>query len=260
MSPGDREAPAAARALELSAEQMRSLVATAMDRLVPYVESLPDQPTIVHDDIQARARRISRPAPEGGSDPDDLLAFVIDEAARQGFNPAGPGYLAYVPGGGLFHSALGDLVAGTLNRYVGVWQAAPLLAQIEATTVRWLADIVGYPASALGLLTTGGSLAGLIAVVTARRERLGEDFANARVYASDQAHSSVDKAGITLGIGHDNMVHVPVDGAFRREFRGRFSATRSGRKGLVRVDQSFPFHFVWSGTGEKLSGVPTDRV
>ena len=101
---------------------------------------------------------------------------LFERAIPKSFNTAGPGYLAYIPGGGLFHTAVADLITGAVNRYMGLWIAAPALAQIEATVIRWFCDLVGYPASARGILTTGGSLANFSAVVTARRERLPENF------------------------------------------------------------------------------------
>ena len=99
------------------------------------------------------------------------MARVFDDAVPVSFNTAGPGYLAYIPGGGLFPSAIADLVANSINRYVGVWVAAPALVQLEANVVRWFCEIVGYPESALGVLTSGGSLANQIAITTARESR-----------------------------------------------------------------------------------------
>jgi aromatic-L-amino-acid decarboxylase len=134
---------------------------------------------------------------------------------RKGFGTAGPGYLAYIPGGGILHSAVADFVAAAVNRYVGVFAAAPGLAQIEANVVRWFCDIVGYRESARGFLTTGGSLANFSALVTARRERLGEDFLEGVLYASDQTHHSVDKAAMLAGFPAASVRTVPSDEKFR---------------------------------------------
>jgi aromatic-L-amino-acid decarboxylase len=124
--------------------------------------------------------------------------------------------MAYVPGGGLPHAAVADLVADIVNRYVTVWRAAPGLAQIEATVARWLCDIVGYPSAALGTLTTGGSLANLSAIVTARRARLGDDdFRDAVIYISDQTHHSVGKAAVQVGFAPRQLRELPTDAEFR---------------------------------------------
>ena len=99
--------------------------------------------------------------------------------------------MAFIPGGGLPEAAVADLIAGAVNRFVGVWAAAPALAQLESTVVRWFCDLMGYPSSSGGFLTTGGSLANWSAVVTARRSRLGDEAANGVLYASDQVWTSV---------------------------------------------------------------------
>ena len=204
--------------LELSPERMRHLVQLAMDRIVAHVESLPRQPTADVSGAAELARSMRESLPEDGSAYEELLATLFDRAVPKSFNTAGPGYLAYIPGGGLFHAAVADLIADATNRFVGVWMAAPALVQIEANVGRWLCEMVGYPPAALGLLTTGGSMANFIALVTARRERLPENFLSGIVYASDQAHHSIQKAAILAGFPPANVRAVPTDERFRLRF------------------------------------------
>lgn len=201
--------------LEPSAAQMRTMVDAAMARIVAYVTSLPDQPA--HDLAGAErvARALAEPLPEQGGALEDALDLVFDRAVPVGFNTAGPGYLAYIPGGGLFHSAVGDLIADAVNRYVGVWLAAPGLVQLESNVVRWFADIVGLPAESRGILTSGGSLANLSAVATARTARLPADFLRGTIYVSDQVHHSVIKAAMLAGFPPERIRSVPSDERFR---------------------------------------------
>src|SRR5438034_534960 len=201
--------------LELPPERMRALVDRAMDRIVRHVESLPRQPAADVEGAAELARSLAEPLPEDGAPFEELLALLFDTAVPKSFNTAGPGYLAYIPGGGLFHAAVADLIAGAVNRYVGVWLAAPALAQLEANVVRWFCQIVGYPDAARGILTTGGSLANFTAVVTARRERLPEDFLGGTLYVSDQAHHSLQKAAMLAGFPPANVRVVPSDDGFR---------------------------------------------
>ncbi|MFM7719407.1 MAG: pyridoxal phosphate-dependent decarboxylase family protein, partial [Actinomycetota bacterium] len=142
--------------------------------------------------------------PELGRDFGDLLALV-DDVQRYANDNAGPGFLAYIPGGGLFASSVADLLALTIDRYVSLWRETPVGAQIEDNVVRWLCDLVGFGPEARGTLTTGGSLANLAAVVTARRARLGEDFLDGTLYVSEQAHRSVEKAARIAGIPTPNL-------------------------------------------------------
>ncbi|MDQ5856998.1 MAG: aminotransferase class I/II-fold pyridoxal phosphate-dependent enzyme [Acidobacteriota bacterium] len=203
------------RSLELSADELRALVDAATRRVIEYVESLPRQPSADTEGGGDLARSLVEPLPEKGRPYEELLDLVFDRVIRKGFGTAGPGYLAYIPGGGIVHSAVADFVADAVNRYVGVFEAAPGLAQIEANVVRWFCDIVGYPAAARGFLTTGGSLANFSALVTARRERLPEDFLAGVLYASDQAHHSVEKAAMLAGFPAGSVRSVPSDDAFR---------------------------------------------
>ena len=155
--------------LELSEAQMREMTEQAIERITAFIGSLPEQPAHDLDGAEELARALIEPLPETGEPFEQLLARLFDEVVVKAFNTAAPGYLAYIPGGGLYHSALADLIADSVNRFTSIWTPAPGLAQIEAVAVRWLCEIVGYPDNALGLLTTGGSLANFTAIFTARR-------------------------------------------------------------------------------------------
>lgn len=196
--------------LELDASAMRSLVASAIERIVDHVESLPTQPAAAAEGGAELARTIRSSFAEGGRPVDELLDELFDSVVPCSFNTAGPGYLAYIPGGGLFPSAVADLVASSVNRYVGVFAAAPGLVQLEVDVIRWLCDAVGYPPASLGILTSGGSLANFSAVVAARG-RLGEDFLDGTLYLSDQTHHSVEKAARLAGFPARAIRRIPCD-------------------------------------------------
>jgi len=201
--------------LELSAGEMRALASAALDRIVAHVESLPRQTV---SDTRAGfelAPRLAEPLPEEGTEVSGLLDLLFDRAVPPTFNTASPGYLAYIPGGGLFQSAVADLIADTTNRYTSVYAAAPALAQLEANVIAWFCQIAGYPPEARGTLTTGGSLGNWTALVTARRERLPENFLSGVIYASDQSHYSVAKGAILAGFPEGNVREVPTDDLFR---------------------------------------------
>ena len=220
--------------LELSSEAMRQLVAEAVEHLLPYLASLPEQPAADTDGGAELARSLVEPLPEIGRPASELFDFLFQEVIPKSFNTAGPGYLAYIPGGGLFHSAVADLVANAVNKYVGVWAAAPGLAQLEANVVGWFCDIIGYPTTARGFLTSGGSLATFSAVVTARRERLPENFLSGILYASDQAHHSVQKAALLAGFPLQNVRAIPSDAKFRLQVDALVQVIAADRKaGLV---------------------------
>jgi aromatic-L-amino-acid decarboxylase len=186
-----------------------------MERIVAHVTSLPRQPSVDVEGGVELARTLVEPLPTRGQPVGELLDLLFARAIPKSFNTAGPGYLAYIPGGGIFHTAAANLITDAVNRYMGLWLAAPGLAQIEANVIRWFCEIVGYPRSANGLLTTGGSLANFSALVTARRERLPENFLTGVLYASDQVHHSVKKAAILAGFPERNVREIPSDAHFR---------------------------------------------
>jgi len=200
--------------LEPSVDEMRTMLDQASERVIEHVASLPSQPAAYLEGGREGAAALSEGLPERGTDLESLLGLLFDEAIPLSFNAAGPGYLAYIPGGGVFPSAIADLIANAVNRYVGVWVAAPALVQLELNVTRWFCDIVGYPSGSGGILTSGGSLANFTAVVTARRERLPENFLSGIIYTSDQTHHSVRKAAVMAGFPAANVREIPSDESF----------------------------------------------
>jgi aromatic-L-amino-acid decarboxylase len=205
------------RPLELSPGEFRALVDAATDRIAKYLEALPRMSSALPSEGAALAREIRQGMPETGSPLGPILDLLFDRVIPTSFCTAGPGYLAYIPGGGIPAAAVADLIADATNRYVGVWAAAPGLAQVEADVVSWFAGIVGYPPSARGVLTSGGSISNFSAIVTARREKLPPDFLSGTIYASDQTHHSVEKAAMLAGFPPENVRAIETD----REFRVR---------------------------------------
>jgi aromatic-L-amino-acid/L-tryptophan decarboxylase len=203
------------RSLELSGEQLSRLIDAAKERILRHIESLSRQPSAETEAGVALARSLVEPLPQVGRPYEELLDFLFDVVIPQSFNTAGPGYLAYIPGGGLPHSAVADLIADATNRYVGVFAAAPGLAQIEANVIRWFCEIVGYPTTAGGILTSGGSLSNLSALIAARRERLPENFLAGTIYVSDQTHHSIQKAAMLAGFPTGNVREIISDDQFR---------------------------------------------
>jgi aromatic-L-amino-acid decarboxylase len=186
-----------------------------MDHLAPHLDSLAAQPASHGTDGVEVARSVPTELPAEGRPVEEILHDLFARWLPTTFNTASPGYLAYIPGGGLPHAGVADLIADVINRYVGVWIASPALAQIEAVVLRWFCGMAGYGPEAGGFLTTGGSLANWSALVAARRCRLPADFSGATIYTSHQAHHSIAKAAMLAGFPVENVREVEVDDAFR---------------------------------------------
>ncbi len=196
--------------LELAPARFEAMVEAVTQRLVRHLAGLEAAPMHRNRGARKAVRALREPLPEAGARFDALLEHLFSRVLPLGLNTASAGYLAYIPGGGLLHGAVADLVTSAVNRYVGVWIAAPGLVEIEASVVRWLATIVGLPEGAGGVLTTGGSMANLIAIVAARCDRLGEAFARGTLYVSSEVHHSVTKAASIAGLPRANVRAIPT--------------------------------------------------
>jgi aromatic-L-amino-acid decarboxylase len=200
--------------LELDPKHLREMTETCAAFVLEHLRTLEDQPSFDLDGVESLAASYREPPPETGCD----LASVLERlrpAIAKSYNAAGPGYLAYIPGGGIYAAALADFVACAVNRYMGVAQAAPALSQIEETAVSWLAREMGYPEEARGILTSGGSLSNFSALVTARLARLGEDFQRGTIYLSEETHHSLAKAARLAGFPRRSLRVLPVDARLR---------------------------------------------
>lgn len=190
------------------------MVRLAAREIGKWIAALPTQAMHKNRGAKRAVARIHRPLPEGGEPFERLLRELFQDVLPLGLNTASAGYLAYVPGGGLLHGSIADLITSAVNRYVGVWIAGPGLVQIEADVIDWFGEIIGFPkATRGGLLTTGGSMANLIATFAARRARFAHRFDSAVAYVSDQSHHSAEKALMLAGILERR--HLPTDAKCR---------------------------------------------
>ena len=194
---------------------MRAMVDAVAAKCLEHIATLPRQPSRGDVDAAELCRQLREAAPESATALEPLLDSLFRDWIPRSFTASGPGYLAYIPGGGLFPAALADFIADTTNRYTGVWQAAPALVQLEANALDWLRDWMGFPPDARGLFTNGGSMATFNAILCARERHLGNEIRRGTVYTSDQAHHSVLKAAKLAGVMPDRVRAMPCDEQYR---------------------------------------------
>lgn len=215
--------------LEYTAEQMQAMGDAVLRRVVEHLASIRDQPVRGDVDAAALCRALREAAPERGTALDPLLDSLFEEWIPRSFNTASPGYLAFIPGGGVFPATLADLIANGANRYTGVWLAAPALVQLESNVLDWLRDWMQFPATTRGVFTTGGSVANFTAMVCARERGLGADIRPGVMYTSDQVHHSVTKSARLAGVMPDRIRAIAVDAAFRMRVDALEDAIRRDR-------------------------------
>jgi aromatic-L-amino-acid decarboxylase len=201
--------------LELSPEAMLRMGKSAVEAVVHHIINLPEAPRSSLDNSQEIVKSLKEPSPEKGMNFESLLDFFMNEVIPVSINTPHPAYLGYIPGGGLYPSAVADFLGAATNRFTGTWFAAPAAVRLETNVLQWFADWMGYPQSARGILTSGGSLANFSAVVTARKHLLGEDISRGVVYASDQTHHCVMKVALLAGIPEQNIRLLSVDRNFK---------------------------------------------
>lgn len=168
-------------------------------------------------DIPPKDRTPALELTENGRSLDEILDDLKVNTDRSGINPASGGHLGYVPGGGVFPTALGDYLAAVTNRYAGLFFANPGAVALENQLIRWMCHFIGYPASALGNLSSGGSIANLIAITTARdyHNISGDRIKKAVVYTTAHVHHCLQKALRIAGLKDAQIRYIPVDEQFR---------------------------------------------
>ncbi|MGH8160902.1 MAG: pyridoxal phosphate-dependent decarboxylase family protein [Gammaproteobacteria bacterium] len=202
--------------LELSPAQMQAMGNEVVKRVTAHIAALPNMPSVGdYSDIEDLCRGMREASPEHGAPLEALLDPLFDEWIPRSFTTVGPGYLAYIPAGGVYTAALADFISDATNRYTGIWEAAPALVQLEANTLDWLRDWMQFPATTRGLFTTGGSMAMFNAIACARERLLGNDIRAGALYVSSQSHHCIAKAAKLAGIAHDRVRVVEVDASFR---------------------------------------------
>src|SRR6056297_4117560 len=199
--------------LEPDATERARLRSQVVDYLEAYIEDLPRGKAFQRD--SGPGPNLSRR--EQAPDLQHLLNILRQEVDPPGINAASGGHLGYIPGGGIYTAGLGDWMAAVTNHYAGIFFGSPGAVRMEHALIREIADWVGYPAKSTGNLTSGGSMANMIGIVSAR-QALQIDSRRVRkcvVYSSTQAHHCLQKAFRIVGMGEMVWRDIPLDTQFR---------------------------------------------
>lgn len=163
---------------------------------------------------------------------EEILELYSNEVAAKGINAASGGHLGYIPGGGIYTSSLADYLADVTNEYVGMHYSCPGGVAIEHELLNWMKSIFDFPETTIGNLTSGGSIANLIAL-TAARDKHGIKNAvieKSVIYTSPQVHHCIQKALRIIGLEDVQIRYLELD-----EF-SRISASDLEQK--INIDKS----------------------
>ena len=218
--------------LELSPAQREELGSLVLAYLGEFFDSRSDAPASFEAPNDALVSELLAPPPESGRDLSDALR-ILSSAVDTGFDTTVPGFLSYIPTGGIFTSALGSFLAAGVNRYTGGYHAAPGAVAIELSVIKWMTGLFGLPETAGGILLSGGSVANLTAVVTARSQ-LGEAFQDGVIYTSARSHHSVNKAARIAGIAGRRVRSIATESDLRMDMSELRSALVDDRRAGLR--------------------------
>jgi len=201
--------------LELSGEEMRTLGYRVVDILVEHFEQLRDKPVTCKSDRPTLEKQLREALPEQGTDTAKVLKQLEQVVFSNIMHLDHPRFFAFVPSPSNFVSVMADTLVSGYNVFSGTWLEASGPAEVELVTIDWLRQLCGLPDSAGGLFVSGGSVANLTALATARHVRLRDNMQDVVVYCSDQTHSSIDRGLRMMGFDPSQLHKLPSDETHR---------------------------------------------
>jgi glutamate/tyrosine decarboxylase-like PLP-dependent enzyme len=199
--------------LAMSADAMQALGERATALLVARVAGLRDERPWRGASRASLEPLLREPPPEEGRPAIEVLERAVRDVLPVAGRVDHPRFMAFVPSAPTWPGVIADYLAAGFNIFQGTWLGSSGPSQLELVVIDWIRDWIGYPQSAGGLFTSGGSAAILDALVAAR-EQAGAP-AKPAIFLSDQTHSAVERAARIIGVRRDGIVVVPSDAEFR---------------------------------------------
>lgn len=210
--------------LQMSGDEFRAIGHRLIDDLADRLGGVAAGP-VTHDETLADVRRVlgaDTPIPENGTDAAALVGDATSLLFEHSLFNGHPRFFGYITSSPAPIGMFGDLLAAALNQNVGAWKLAPMATEIETQTVRWIAEFIGFPTTCGGLLVSGGNMANLVCLLTARAAKAGwnvreEGVTQKRllIYASKETHTWVQKAADLAGLGTNAIRWIETDAAQR---------------------------------------------
>jgi aromatic-L-amino-acid/L-tryptophan decarboxylase len=206
--------------LDMDSNEFRLLGHRMVDRVADFLDSLARRPvTTSESPPQIRqALDAERTLPHEGSDPGKLLDHAADLLFEHSLLNGHPRFWGYITSSAAPIGGLAELLAAVVNPNVGAWLLSPMASEIEAQTIRWIAELLNYQRDCGGLFLSGGNMANLVCFLAARQAKtgwnvreLGIGQERLRVYCSKETHTWVQKAADISGLGTDAIRWLPTD-------------------------------------------------
>jgi aromatic-L-amino-acid/L-tryptophan decarboxylase len=226
---------------DMPAEEFRAYGHQLIDWIADFLSNvgdLPAFPNVQPGDIRAK---LPAAPPVEGEAMGEILADV-DRSLMPGMAHWNhPRFFAYFTSSGSAPGILGELLGAAFNANSMLWQSCPAATELEQVTLDWLRQMIGLPPEFFGIIYGGGSSSTFHAIAAAREQVAGSDVRarepgrspQLRIYASEQGHSSIDKAARALGLGSDGVRHVAVDDEYRMKSQALADAIAEDRRAGV---------------------------
>jgi len=206
---------------DLSPDEFRAVGKALVDRVADFLATLRDQ-LVAPDTTPAAVRArvgADTPVPRVGIPASEVLERAANVYLSGSTLNGHPRFFGYITSSASPIGALADMLAATVNANVGAWSLSPVATEIERQTVRWIAELIGFPTDTGGILVSGGNVANLVCFIAATRDRARTDVRSHGiasgerlvVYASSEVHTWLEKAADICGLGLDAVRAVPVD-------------------------------------------------
>ncbi len=216
--------------LAVGGEEFRAAGHDLIDRIADFLDGVRERPVAPGEAPPAvrAALRSEDPLPEGGTELAALLEEVTDLLFEHSTFNGHPRFFGYITSAPAPAGMLADLLAAAVNPNVGAWSLSPAATEIEEQTIRWIAELIGYPADCGGLLVSGGNAANFVAFLAARARACGPEVREKgmvsverqgalRVYGSAETHTWIEKATDQYGLGTEAFRWIETDRRHRMD-------------------------------------------
>lgn len=218
-----REAP-----LSMDGDEFRRLGYQVVDDVADFLDSLSERPVSPGaEPREIRGLLGDGSLPEKGAAADALLSEATRLMVENSVFNGHPRFMAYITSSAAPIGALADLIASAINANVGGWELSPMASEIEAQTIRWLAEFIGYARDCGGIMVSGGNMANFVGFLAAKTAKAPWDIRNEGllerpqmvVYGSKETHTWIQKACDLFGLGTEAMRWAPLDEQRRMDVR-----------------------------------------
>ncbi len=196
--------------IDMSSETFRALGHKLVDDVAAALEHIRDLPVSPGAKPSEIRSLLGDPhIPENGSDPAQILSDATSLLFENSTFNGHPKFFGYITASAAPIGILGDLLAAAVNPNAGAWILSPAATEIELQTIRWMAQLTGFPADAGGIFVSGGNMANMVCFLAAKAK--APRVADLRCYASAETHTWIEKAVDIAGLGADAVRRLAVD-------------------------------------------------